>query len=31
VFALSPYPAGTYRVKINFEKGVSVVRKVVKS
>ncbi len=28
---LSPYPAGTYLVKINFERGVSVVRKVVKS
>jgi len=27
---LSPYPAGTYLVKINFERGVSVVRKVVK-
>jgi hypothetical protein len=31
VFDLSPYPAGTYLVKINFERGVSVVRKVVKS
>jgi len=30
-FDLSPYPAGTYLVKINFERGVSVVRKVVKS
>ena len=30
VFDLSPYPAGTYLVKINFERGVSVVRKVVK-
>ncbi|MCQ2275803.1 MAG: T9SS type A sorting domain-containing protein [Bacteroidales bacterium] len=30
VFDLSPYPAGTYIVKINFERGVSVVRKVVK-
>ena len=29
-FDLSPYPAGTYLVKINFERGVSVVRKVVK-
>ena len=28
---LSPYPAGTYIVKINFERGVSVVRKVVKN
>ena len=28
---LSPYPAGTYLVKINFERGVSVVRKVVRS
>jgi hypothetical protein len=28
---LSPYPSGTYLVKINFERGVSVVRKVVKS
>ena len=27
-FDLSPYPAGTYHVKINFERGVSVVRKV---
>ena len=27
---LSPYPAGTYLVKINFERGVSVVRKVVR-
>ena len=31
VFDLSPYPAGTYIVKINFERGVSVVRKVVKN
>jgi len=30
VFDLTPYPAGTYIVKINFERGVSVVRKVVK-
>ena len=30
-FDLSPYPAGTYLVKINFERGVSVVRKVVRS
>ena len=30
-FDLSPYPSGTYLVKINFERGVSVVRKVVKS
>lgn len=30
VFDLSPYPAGTYLVKINFNRGVSVVRKVVK-
>ena len=29
-FDLSPYPAGTYLVKINFNRGVSVVRKVVK-
>ena len=28
---LSPYPAGTYLVKINFERGVSVVRKAVRS
>ena len=28
---LSPYPTGTYIVKINFERGVSVVRKVVKN
>ena len=28
---LSPYPAGTYLVKINFNRGVSVVRKVVRS
>ena len=28
---LSPYPAGTYLVKINFERGVSVVRKIVSS
>ena len=28
---LSPFPAGTYLVKINFERGVSVVRKVVKN
>ena len=27
---LSPYPAGTYLVKINFARGVSVTRKVVK-
>ncbi|MBR3467312.1 MAG: hypothetical protein IKH15_08855 [Bacteroidales bacterium] len=27
---LSPYPSGTYLVKINFERGVSVVRKVVR-
>ena len=27
---LSPYPSGTYLVKINFERGVSVVRKAVK-
>ena len=31
VFDLSPYPSGTYLVKINFERGVSVVRKVVRS
>ena len=31
VIDLSPYPAGTYLVKINFERGVSVVRKVVRS
>ena len=31
VFDLSPYPAGTYLVKINFGRGVSVTRKVVKS
>ena len=31
VFDLSPYPAGTYLVKINFERGVSVVRKVIKN
>ena len=30
VFDLTPYPAGTYLVKINFNRGVSVVRKVVK-
>ena len=30
VIDLSPYPAGTYLVKINFERGVSVVRKVVR-
>ena len=30
-FDLSPYPAGTYLVKINFERGVSVVRKIVRS
>ena len=30
VFDLSPYPAGTYIVKINFDRGVSVVRKVVR-
>ena len=29
-FDLTPYPAGTYLVKINFNRGVSVVRKVVK-
>ena len=29
-FDLSPYPSGTYLVKINFERGVSVVRKVVR-
>ena len=28
---LSPYPAGTYLVKINFNRGVSVVRKIVRS
>ena len=28
---LSPYPSGTYLVKINFERGVSVVRKVVRN
>ena len=28
---LSPYPSGTYLVKINFERGVSVVRKIVRS
>ena len=28
---LTGYPTGTYLVKINFERGVSVVRKVVKS
>ena len=28
---LSPYSSGTYLVKINFERGVSVVRKVVRS
>ena len=27
---LTPYPAGTYLVKINFARGVSVTRKVVK-
>ena len=27
---LSPYPSGTYLVKINFERGVSVVRKAVR-
>ena len=27
---LSPYPAGIYLVKINFARGVSVTRKVVK-
>ena len=27
---LSPYPSGTYLVKINFERGVSVVRKIVR-
>ena len=31
VFDLSPYPSGTYLVKINFERGVSVVRKIVRS
>ncbi len=31
VFDLTPYPAGTYIVKINFERGVSVVRKVIKN
>ncbi len=31
VIDLSPYPAGTYLVKINFERGVSVVRKIVRS
>ena len=31
VIDLSPYPSGTYLVKINFERGVSVVRKVVRS
>ena len=30
VLDLSPYPAGTYLVKINFARGVSVTRKVVK-
>ena len=30
-FDLSPYPAGTYLVKINFNRGVSVTRKVVKN
>ena len=30
VIDLSPYPSGTYLVKINFNRGVSVVRKVVK-
>ena len=29
-FDLTPYPAGTYLVKINFNRGVSVTRKVVK-
>ena len=29
-FDLSPYPSGTYLVKINFNRGVSVVRKVVR-
>ena len=28
---LSSYPSGTYLVKINFERGVSVVRKAVRS
>ena len=28
---LSPFPAGTYLVKINFDRGVNVVRKVVKN
>jgi len=31
VIDLSPYPSGTYLVKINFERGVSVMRKVVRS
>lgn len=31
VFDLTPYPAGTYIVKINFKRGVSVVRKVIKN
>ena len=30
VFDLTPYPAGTYLVKINFNRGVSVTRKVVR-
>jgi hypothetical protein len=30
VIDLSPYPSGTYFVKINFERGVSVVRKIVR-
>ena len=30
-FDLSPYPSGTYLVKINFNRGVSVVRKIVRS
>ena len=31
VFDLTLYPAGTYIVKINFERGMSVVRKVIKN
>jgi hypothetical protein len=31
VIDLSPYPSGTYLVKINFERGVNVVRKIVRS
>ena len=30
-FDLSAYPAGTYLVKINFDRNVSVVRKVIKN